>query len=47
MAAAAALAAMPFKSDPEEAAVEVFGTLSVVVAVIFTLDRNAEFIGTT
>ena len=30
---------MPFRSEPEEAAVaEVFGTLAVVVAVIFTVD---------
>ena len=32
---------MPLRSDPEEAAVaEVFGTLAVVVAVIFTRSRS-------
>ena len=38
---AAFCAAMPFRSEPEEAAVaEVFGTLAVVVAVIFTRSRS-------
>ena len=37
MVRAAAWAAMPFKSEPEEAAVaEVLGTFPVVVAVIVT-----------
>ncbi len=39
---AAALAAMPFRSDPEDAAVaEVFGTFPVSVAVIFTLPASS------
>ena len=38
---AAFCAAMPFRSEPDEAAVaEVFGTLAVVVAVIFTRSRS-------
>ncbi|MNV83505.1 hypothetical protein D3C71_1773170 [compost metagenome] len=38
---AASKAAMPFKSEPEEAAVaDVFGTLPVVVAVIRTRSRS-------
>ena len=47
IAAAASCAAMPLRSEPEEAAVgEVFGTLPVVVAVIFTRSRlDAEFLG--
>ena len=37
---AAACAAIPLRSEPEEAAVaEVFGTLPVVVAVILTRSR--------
>ncbi len=44
---AASWAAMPLRSEPEEAAVaEVFGTLAVVVAVIFTLvDIDLEAVG--
>ena len=47
MVLAAIFAAMPLRSVPEDAAVgEVFGTLSVVVAVIFTLSNvDAEFLG--
>ena len=38
---AAFCAAMPFRSDPDDAAVaEVFGTFAVVVAVIFTRSRS-------
>ena len=38
---AASCAAMPLRSEPEEAAVaEVFGTLPVVVAVILTWSRS-------
>jgi hypothetical protein len=44
---AGACAAMPLRSEPEEAAVgEVFGTLAVVVAVIFTRSSgDAELLG--
>jgi hypothetical protein len=38
---AASSAAMPFRSEPEEAAVaEVLGTFSVVVLVIFTVSKS-------
>ena len=41
MVRAAAWAAMPFRSVPDDAAVaEVFGTLPVVVAVIFTASKS-------
>ena len=41
MVRAAFSAAMPLRSEPEEAAVaEVFGTLAVVVGVIFTFSRS-------
>ena len=41
MLRAAFCAAMPLRSEPDEAAVaEVFGTLPVVVAVIFTRSRS-------
>jgi hypothetical protein len=41
MVSAAARAAMPFRSEPEDAAVgEVLGTLAVVVAVILTRSRS-------
>ena len=44
---AAACAAMPLRSEPEEAAVaDVFGTLPVVVAVILTRSSlDLEFLG--
>ena len=41
MVRAAACAAMPLRSVPDDAAVaEVFGTLPVVVAVIFTASKS-------